>query len=96
MGVRMLAPEGCDGLNMADGTRYSTDRRTGQVQVEDRHVEDVRTHYGAIGLIDTRNPTTLGTKTTAWCVSCSPSRAWQAWTTRCPRCGAETTTSNGD
>ena len=95
MSQRMNAPEGCMGVTMADGTRYSTDHRTGQMQVDDRHVGAVRNHYGALGLINVGNPMALGTKGTRWCWACTPAgKAWQSWTTSCPRCGAAT--SNGE
>ncbi len=86
---QMTVPEGCTGLSMADGTRYNADR-TGRVRVADRHVRDVRAHYGPLGLIDASDPKVLGTRGTRWCTTCQPSRAWNAWTLTCPRCGATT------
>jgi len=90
----MTLPEGCAGLTMSDGRRYDADRR-GRVEVADRHVDDIRSHYGALGLIDVADPKVLGTKATAWCLSCRPTRAWQVWTTHCRVCG-NPTTSNGE
>lgn len=91
MSVRVKLPPGCTGLDLADGTRYDADHR-GSTIVSDNHARDIETgYYGLTGLIDARQPATLATSRTRWCRNCTPSRAWQAWTDTCHRCGAPTT-----
>lgn len=86
---RVKLPPGCYGLSMQDGTGYNADSR-GRVEVADRHLGAIRAQYGPDGLIDAGDPQQLGTKTTRVCTVCRPSRRWNAWSERCPRCGAET------
>ena len=86
---RVTLPEGCYGITTADGTKYDANR-TGQIEVQDRHVRDIRKQYGTAGIITASEQTVMGTKSTRVCVSCTPTRRWQAWTTVCPRCEAET------
>jgi hypothetical protein len=86
----MIVPSGCTGLDLADGTRYHAGR-DGRVQVADRHVPAVRRQYGTVGLISVAEPHRLATKRTRWCACAAGGRAWNVWTTVCPRCGAATT-----
>lgn len=89
---RVALPEGCFGLEMADGTKYNADRN-GRVQVADRHASAIKSgFYGAAGVMTVSEPTVLGTKRHRTCFNCSPSRRWNIWTTDCPRCGASTST----
>lgn len=76
---------------MQDGTKYKADRN-GQVRVAERHASAIkRGWYGQAGVMVATEQAVIATKTTQWC-NCTPGgRAWQAWTTTCPRCGAPTT-----
>jgi len=89
--TRVSVPPGCRGLDMQDGTRYTVPR-DGQVHVADRHADAIRRGwYGQSGVMVLADTVQAGTKTTRWC-GCTPGgRAWQAWTTVCPRCGTPTT-----
>jgi hypothetical protein len=83
-------PPGCTGLDMADGSRLNADRN-GLVNVDDRHATVLnKSWYARTGVMTAREPHVFGTKGTARCTNCTPSRAWNAWTTQCPRCGAPT------
>ncbi len=86
----VLPPPGCNGLDMADGTRYNF--QPGQrAQVSDEHASDIaRSWYGSTGVIGGEQ-FTFGTRATRMCRACTPRRAWNAWSAHCPRCGAETT-----
>ena len=85
--AKVSVPDGCQGLDMEDGTAYKA--RAGQVEVTDDHARALRRgYYGQSGMITTQS-TQLGTKAGRWCAPCK--RTWQAWSLECPRCGKPTT-----
>lgn len=88
--TRVVLPPGCTGLDMQDGTKY-TAGRDGMVHVDDRHATAIRNGwYGQTGVMVAAEPAVIATRRTQWC-SCTPGgRAWNAWTTHCPRCGEPT------
>ena len=93
MGTRVALPNtgkntGCYGLEMPDGTRYST-RPGGTVDVQDHHADLIRSSANAkAGLVSASLATSIGTKAGRWCRACR--REWQAWSVECPRCGSAT------
>lgn len=74
---------------MQDGTTYNG-RPGGRVTVADQHGDAIaRTLGGDAGLVGSgRFGVFLGTRKGRVCEPCH--RVWQAWSTKCPRCGAET------
>jgi hypothetical protein len=85
--ARVTVPDGCRRLDMEDGTRYRAGAG-GHVEVSSEHEAALRRGwYGQSGVISGQS-FTLGTKTGRWCGACR--RAWQAWSTTCPRCHGET------
>lgn len=84
-------PPGCESLHMQDGTTYDAARPGGRVSVLDHHGDAIaRTLGGDAGLVGSgRFGVFLGTRRGQVCAPCG--RVWQAWSTRCPRCGAVTT-----
>jgi hypothetical protein len=89
--ARVTLPPGCYGLDMADGTRYNANR-DGRVLVADQHAAAIRSgYYGQTGVMVASEEHRLGTRHTRECTTCRPTRRWNAWNTRCPRCGAPTT-----
>lgn len=87
--TRVQLPDGCSGLDMANGKKYTAEKPGGTVEVtgKDAHYLDT-SWYGQSGVMHGSSQFTLGTKTGRWCTTCS--RLWQAWSTTCPRCGADT------
>jgi len=89
--ARVQMPEGCTGLDMADGTRYSG-KPGDMVTVEDRHASAInRSYYRDAGIMRGEQVLVIGTRAARTCTSCTPSRRWNVWNTSCPRCGAPTT-----
>lgn len=85
---RITLPDGCKGLDMADGTKYTA---TGgdKVNVSDSHAAYIKnSFYGSSGIMHGGEQFTFGTKKTMVCAPCR--RTWNAWNTECPRCGAPT------
>lgn len=90
MGLKVNLPEGCFGLDMADGSRY-TANRDGRVEVSDTHASAIKAgYYGQSGLLVATEPFAMGTKRVRWCTTCQPHRRWNAWNDECPRCGTPT------
>lgn len=90
--ARVTVPEGCKGLEMADGTKYNAGR-DGRVNVTDDHAAVLgKSWYKAAGVMSASERFAMGTRTGRLCTSCEPSRRWNAWNTSCPRCGADTIT----
>ncbi len=86
--AKVTLPDGCTGLDMADGTRYDADSR-GRVDVDSDHARHVgKSWYGSAGVMAGGERFSFGTKKTRLCRPCK--RAWNAWNEACPRCGAQT------
>lgn len=88
---RVTLPEGCFGLEMADGKKYNRRRGADTIEVSDRHATAIRRGWaGQTGVVVADEPHTIGTRKGRWCTNCQPTRVWNAWNTHCPKCGAET------
>jgi hypothetical protein len=88
--ARVQLPDGCYGLDMADGTKYSG-KPGDVVTVEGRHSREInKSYYRGAGILRGDQTYAMGTKTARVCVECTPSRRWNAWNAVCPRCGAPT------
>jgi hypothetical protein len=84
MSQTFTLPPGCRGFTTADGQTLRSSSN-GTITLEDNHASRLlRSAHASTGLVSAQSHR-LGTKTGRWCVSCS--RLWQAWTTRCHRCG---------
>jgi hypothetical protein len=90
--VRIQLPDGCYGLDMADGTgRKYTAKPGDKVEVSENHARMIKkSFYGDAGIMSGSESYAMGTKTGRWCRSCQPARLWNAWNGLCPRCGADT------
>lgn len=87
---RVRMPDGCTGLDMADGTKY-TGRPGDVVEVSREHARDInKSWYGGSGVMRGEEAYAIGTRTARVCTACAPTRRWNAWNTCCPRCGAPT------
>lgn len=83
-------PPGCFGLDLADGTKY-TGKPGEVVSVSDEHARAInKSWYGTAGVMRGDEHHAVGTKTARVCLSCAPTRRWNAWSIECPRCGAQT------
>jgi hypothetical protein len=90
MSVKVNLPPGCSGLDCKDGTKYTASKPGGTVEVDDRHAGAInRGQYGQQGFIAAKGAVSFGTKRGMACGPCK--RVWNAWSSVCPRCGAETT-----
>jgi hypothetical protein len=89
MGVRVTLPPGCDGINCADGSRYSASRAGGSVILEDHHAAAIPKSRLQDMLSSSFAVTGAGTKKGRYC-PCSPLRIWNSWSRECPKCGQET------
>lgn len=86
--AKVTLPSGCNGLDMADGTKYNADA-TGRVEMSNKHAKYLKTSwYGQNGVMTDTQSLSFGTKKTKLCVRCK--RAWNAWSETCPRCGEPT------
>jgi hypothetical protein len=89
--TRVRLPDGCTGLDMANGKKYTAEKPGGTVEVsgKDAHYIDT-SFYGQkqAGIMRGGPQFTIGTKTGRWCLPCK--RLWQGWSVVCPRCGTET------
>jgi hypothetical protein len=86
-------PPGCESLKFSDGKQYYG-RPGGHVNVADEHARQIaRSGNGRLGIVSGTQALVLGTKRGNWCLDCG--RLWQAWSTRCPRCGAQTVPQAG-
>ncbi|MGW7001426.1 hypothetical protein ACWGCW_01015 [Streptomyces sp. NPDC054933] len=84
---RITLPDGCRGLDMADGTKY-TAKPGDKVEVSEGHAAYIKkSFYGQSGIMRGEQ-FTFGTKRGQYCRPCK--RTWNAWNTECPRCGAPT------
>ncbi|MFE3933172.1 hypothetical protein ACFXPJ_05070 [Streptomyces goshikiensis] len=89
MPARVHLPTGCSGLDFRDGSRYTSDQPGGTVVVADQHAAAINAGPGRVdGLVSARGWMSLGTKRGRWCAACR--RLWNAWSTTCPRCSADT------
>ena len=88
---KIQLPDGCRGLDMADGTKY-TSKPGDKVEVSDNHAKYLKTSfYGQSGIMAHGERMSFGTKVVKVCSAhCSPTR-WNAWNDTCPRCGKPTT-----
>lgn len=83
-------PDGCSGLDMADGRKYSAGKPGGLVEMSNTDAKYLRrSWYGQSGVMRGGPQFTLGTRRGRWCAPCK--RVWQAWSADCPRCGKTTT-----
>jgi hypothetical protein len=91
--VRIQLPDGCYGLDMADGSGKKYTARPGdRVEVSDNHARMIRnSYYGSAGIMSGSEQYAIGTKRGRWCTTCQPARIWNVWNASCPRCGADTT-----
>lgn len=86
--AKVTLPKGCTGLDMADGTKYNADGR-GRVEMDSKHSKYLKTSwYGQTGVMSDSQSLSFGTKRSRLCGPCK--RAWNAWSTQCPRCGEPT------
>ncbi len=88
--ARIQLPEGCYGLDLADGTKYTGKPGT-KIDVSDDHARAInKSWYGSAGVMRGEEHLAVGTKKARVCTTCVPSRRWNVWTTFCPRCGTAT------
>jgi hypothetical protein len=88
--VRVQLPPGCEGFT-GGSERYRA-RPGGVVTVSDEDARklDAMPGNGTAGLVTARSRVFAGTRKSRWCFACTPARVWNAWTTRCHRCGGAT------
>lgn len=91
---KIQLPDGCRGLDMADGTKY-TSKPGDTVTVSDAHAKYIKTsYYGQSGIMAGGERMSFGTKTARVCGNrCTPTR-WNAWNAECPKCGTLTVEEN--
>lgn len=83
-------PDGCTGLDFADGTKYDAPRQGGTVDLDSGHARYVGTSwYGQNGVMTGATNFSFGTRTGRRCTECR--RTWNAWSHTCPKCGQDTT-----
>jgi hypothetical protein len=91
--TRVQLPDGCYGLDMANGRQYTADPG-GQVNVDAADAKYINTSfYGTAGIMRGGPQFSIGTRLGRWCAGCK--RIWQNWSTFCPKCSAETTPYGG-
>jgi hypothetical protein len=84
--TRVQLPDGCYGLDMANGKKYTADKPGGQVEVTERDSKYIGTSwYGQTGVMSGSQTLSFGTKRGRWCWTCR--RLWNNWTTSCHKCG---------
>jgi hypothetical protein len=82
-------PDGCAGLDMANGVKYSADKPGGHVDVSSADATYLnRSWYGQNGVMTGSPRYSFGTRRSRRCTPCK--RTWNAWSAQCPRCGADT------
>lgn len=89
--TKVNLPPGCAGFTCADGTRYSSGKPGGHVNVSEKHARDISKNAqlgGNAGLVSLSTALVIGTKKGRWCMDCG--RLWQGWSYMCPKCGKET------
>lgn len=88
--TKVQLPDGCTGLDMAGGRKYTAAKPGGTIEVSSADSRYIGTSfYGQSGIMHGSQSITLGTKRGRRCEPCS--RTWNAWSDLCPRCGGETT-----
>lgn len=86
--TQVRLPDGCHGLDLADGTKYDASPG-GVVDVEPGHARAIRRGwYGQNGVMRDGPQFSFGTKAGRYCGPCK--RNWNSWSTLCPRCGLPT------
>jgi hypothetical protein len=92
--TRVQLPDGCYGLDMANGKNYKADKPGGSVEVSSRDAHFIDTSfYGQAGIMRGSSQFAFGTRKGRRCAPCK--RTWNAWSDFCPRCGAGTEPSGG-
>jgi hypothetical protein len=92
--TRVQLPDGCTGLDMADGRKYTASRPGGSVEVSPADSRYIGTSwYGQAGVMRGSQVIALGTKRGRWCGPCR--FLAQAWSRECPRCGGPTAPDAG-
>lgn len=87
--TRVRLPDGCTGLDMANGTRYDADAAGGTVDVASSDARYINTSwYGQSGVMRGAASFTFATKGGRYCPPCN--RTWNAWSADCPKCGQPT------
>jgi len=82
-------PDGCTGLDMQDGAKYTASKQGGTVDMEPRHARAVqRGWYGQSGTMRGGPQFSFATKGGRTCPACG--RRWHAWTECCHSCGTAT------
>jgi len=82
-------PDGCKGLDLQDGAKYTASRPGGTVDVEPAHARAIqRGWYGQSGTMRGGPQFSFGTRDGRQCVPCK--RTWNVWSEVCPRCGLPT------
>jgi hypothetical protein len=88
--TKVQLPDGCSGLDMANGRKYTAAKAGGTIEVSGADAKFIDTSfYGQTGIMAGAQSLTIGTKAGRWCEPCR--FLAQAWSVTCPRCGAETT-----
>lgn len=88
--ARVQLPEGCYGLDLADGTKYTGKPGT-KIEVSEDHARQInRSWYGSTGVMRGEEHLAIGTKRARVCTHCVPTRRWNAWNDTCQRCGEST------
>lgn len=88
--TKVSLPDGCMGLEFADGTKV--DGRAGTAEVSEDHARQInKSWYRGAGVMRGGQQFSFGTRTGRICAPCR--RQWNAWSLHCPRCGAATTRS---
>jgi hypothetical protein len=83
-------PDGCKGLDMQDGAKYSASKPGGLVDMEPAHARAIsKGWYGQSGTMRGGPQFSFGTRAGRVC-PCSPGRPWNAWSKTCPKCGGPT------
>jgi hypothetical protein len=89
--TKVTLPDGCSGLEFADGTKVNG--RAGTAEVSDDHARQIdKSWYRSAGVMRSGQQFSFGTRVGARCAPCN--RTWNAWSVYCPRCGAATTRSS--
>jgi hypothetical protein len=82
-------PDGCQGLDMQDGTKYTAPRQGGTVDMEPQHARAInRGWYGQSGTMRGGPQFSFATKGGRTCPACS--RRWHTWTLLCHACQVPT------
>jgi hypothetical protein len=84
---KVTLPDGCTGLEFADGTKI--DGRAGVAEVSEHQAHDIdKSWYRRSGVMRGGQAFSLGTRSGRRCLPCR--RTWNSWSSACPRCGAAT------